>query len=137
MNWAGSASLAVEPTCVLPRFLNSCLFRTSSQVILNALALFWVTGASRQTNATLMTTSCVECDRQTTSDGLNVKNNSAKHLSKGLESMRSWEGNNRNSIRHDEDLELGNRRHSVLKSMNIFRMGSVPREAQEFQVRPL
>ncbi|KAJ7504319.1 hypothetical protein B0H11DRAFT_511374 [Mycena galericulata] len=116
-----------------------CLASCGTDVILNALAIFWVTGASRQVNTTMMTASCVECDRriiETTSDGLilniSPKNNSARHLSKGPESMRSWEGSNRNSIRNNEDLE--GRRHSLLKSMNIFRMGSVPREAQEFQI---
>ncbi|KAJ7782033.1 hypothetical protein DFH07DRAFT_1018109 [Mycena maculata] len=117
-----------------------CLASCGTDVILNALALFWVTGASRQTNTTSMSISCVECDRrmETTPDGLilniSSKNTSARHLSKGSEFMRSWETSNRNSIRNNEGLDLGSRRHSLMKSMNLFRMGSVPREAQEFQI---
>ncbi|KAJ7043681.1 hypothetical protein C8F04DRAFT_1028692 [Mycena alexandri] len=120
-----------------------CLASCGTDVIFNALALFWVTGASRPGTTTL-TTSCPECERrvtETASDGLilNIipKNGSVRHLSKGPESMRSWEASNRNSIRHSVDPEAAGpgRRHStLLKSMNVFRMGSVPREAQEFQI---
>ncbi|KAJ7116060.1 hypothetical protein C8R44DRAFT_794047 [Mycena epipterygia] len=119
-----------------------CLASCGTDVVLNALALFWVTGASRQGTGTL-TTSCAECDRriiETTSDGLilnisSPKNSSVRHLSKGPEAMRSWDNSKRNSIRPNDNLDLAGRRHSMLKSMNVFRMGSVPREAQEFQIR--
>ncbi|KAJ7446744.1 hypothetical protein FB451DRAFT_1412160 [Mycena latifolia] len=97
-----------------------CLASCGTDVVLNAIALFWVTGASRQ--GTTLTNSCVECERriETTSDGL-ILNISPKN-------------GKRDSIRHNHDLDLGGRRHSMLKSMNIFRMGSVPREAQEFKI---
>ncbi|KAJ7247606.1 hypothetical protein B0H12DRAFT_736805 [Mycena haematopus] len=116
-------------------FLASC----GTDVILNAFALFLVTGASRQGTTTL--SSCIECDRRITehtSDGgvilnISAKNSSVKHLSKGPESVRSWE--NVNSNRNTNvDPELAGRRHSLLRSMNVFRMGAAPREAQEFQI---
>ncbi|KAJ7759256.1 hypothetical protein B0H16DRAFT_1534987 [Mycena metata] len=118
-----------------------CLASCGTDVIFNALALFWVTGAARP-GTTTFTTSCPECERrvnETASDGLilNItpKNGSVRHLSKGPESMRSWEASNRNSIRRSVEPEAAGRRHStLLKSMNVFRMGSVPREAQEFQI---
>ncbi|KAF7370539.1 hypothetical protein MSAN_00686000 [Mycena sanguinolenta] len=121
-----------------------CLASCGTDVILNAFALFWVTGASRQGSAT--TSSCIECERritETTSDGvtlnISAKNSSVKHLSKGPESLRSWENvnvnSNRNSLRPNDDPELAGRRHSLLRSMNVFRMGAAPREAQEFQIR--
>ncbi|KAJ6591500.1 hypothetical protein DFH09DRAFT_1137178 [Mycena vulgaris] len=116
-----------------------CLASCGTDVVLNALALFWVTGASRPGTA-ILTTSCMEYDRrtiETTPDGLlniSPKNGSVRHLSKRPESMRSWDSSKPNSTRHNDDLHLAGRRHSLLKSMNIFRMGTVSREAQEFQI---
>ncbi|KAJ7890457.1 hypothetical protein B0H14DRAFT_2497089 [Mycena olivaceomarginata] len=122
-----------------------CLAGCGTDVILNAFALFWVTGASRQATTTL--SSCIECDRRISENtpdsgvilNISAKNSSVRHLSKGPESLRSWENvnSNRSSLRHNNnnDPALASRRHSMLlKSMNIFRMGSVPREAQEFQI---
>ncbi|KAF8216579.1 hypothetical protein K438DRAFT_1703578, partial [Mycena galopus ATCC 62051] len=119
-----------------------CLASCGTDVIVNAFALFWVTGASRQES----TSFCVECDRGITenaSEGgvilnISAKNSSVRHLSRGPESLRSWENTNskRNSIRPNmnDNPELAGRRHSMLKSMSIFRMGAAPREAQEFQI---
>ncbi|KAJ7642698.1 hypothetical protein DFH06DRAFT_1477426 [Mycena polygramma] len=108
-----------------------CLASCGIDVILNAFALFWVTSASHQGTTTF--SSCAECDRrltETITDGvvLNItsKNGSVRHLSKGPESMGSWTGGNRRSVPRPTE-----RRHSML---NIFRMGSAPREAQEFQI---
>ncbi|KAJ7281465.1 hypothetical protein C8J57DRAFT_76043 [Mycena rebaudengoi] len=118
-----------------------CLASCGTDVILNAFALFWVTGASRQSTATV-TGSCMECDRRLgdpNGDGmiLNIspRNGSVRHLSKGPESMLAWEASNRDSIRPTAEGEVPGRRHSILKSMNLFRMGPVPREGQEFQIR--
>jgi hypothetical protein len=89
-----------------------------------------------------VTGSCMECDRRLgdpNGDGmiLNIspRNGSVRHLSKGPESMLAWEASNRDSIRPTAEGEVPGRRHSILKSMNLFRMGPVPREGQEFQVR--
>ncbi|KAJ7180726.1 hypothetical protein C8R46DRAFT_591828 [Mycena filopes] len=119
-----------------------CLASCGTDVIFNALALFWVTGASR--SGTTILTSCPDCERRgtdTVSDGLilniSPKNGSVRHLSKGPESMRSWEASNRNSLRQSVDPEMagpGRRQSTLMKSMNVFRMASVPREAHEFQI---